>query len=152
MEKYKVSKEKLENKEMVWNSFMYFLRMFIPYEDNFDKLTPEQTPPVIAFVYMSEVFGDGHLEFVEVYQETISLTKVMEAITILNIDEKYNENLSGIPQDFYLPEEWLEEDEEVYKNMFQPLDDILYGYEQDEIIEKIEDYLWEHKDVFFEIV
>ncbi len=70
----------LNNDDILWEKFMCFMREILPYEEfQFSKLSGTQKAAVIAFLYCSEVMGEGHIGFWDLYGKYISHTAVIAA-------------------------------------------------------------------------
>ena len=64
MVQYVTKSFELNNDDILWEKFMCFMREILPYEEiQLSKLSETQKTAVIAFLYCSEVMGEGHIGF-----------------------------------------------------------------------------------------
>ena len=161
--KYKTEKFDLLNDDILWEKFMCFARMIIPYEEHWEELTEYQKGPLIAFVYESDVLGEGHIGFIEINSDYMSLNDVIKALKRLHISSKYIENIEKVPQEYLSVDELLEQskDEEDFSAkmdemdaIFEPYDKVFYELvsENTEIEDKILEYIRGNYEEFFEMI
>lgn len=85
--------------DVLWEQFMCFARMLIPYEEHWHELSEHQKYPIIAFIYESDVLGEGHIGFIELNSAYISFNDVIKALKMLHVSDGYIENIEKIPVD-----------------------------------------------------
>ena len=161
MKKYKTVKFDLSNDECLWEQFMGFVRLFIPWEEQLGDLTEKQRTPIIAFIYQSEVMGEGHIGFLDMYSKNISFETLKGTLQALDISETYLEVLEKLPQYSLSVDDLVEmsESEEDFElkmdalsDAFEPCDSAFYELGNEEIIDKIIEYVRENYLEFFEFV
>lgn len=148
--KYKTEKFDVNNEELLWEKFMCFVRMFIPYEKELQQLTLPQKYPVIAFIYESEVLGDGHIQFMDLYQHYIKIEDLIKAFGILGGSIEYTEILKKLPAN--LPENWDNSEVDIEKcaELYESFDEKFYDIANEDIDNKILNYVKLHLMEFFE--
>ena len=149
----------INDNNLLWEKFMCFMRLLLPWEEKqLIQLSYIQKIPVIAFIYSSEVMGDGHLQFLELYGEFIKKEDIIDAFKSLSISNKYIKNIEKLPTDFEPVPELVEKGlkDGVYHKEMKRIDEIydvfdncLYRYGNEEIDEKIIDYVHKHHLEFF---
>lgn len=142
MLKYATEKFDLDNDEILWENFMCFIRKIIPYEATiFNTLSEKQKIVITAFNYSSEVMGDGHMSFFELYGKYISFSDVIAALKEISVSDKYIKILEDIPTDV-----------EVDVDSFDEFDARFYQYGDEELIDRIIRYIRQYHLEFFEYV
>jgi len=132
------------------------MREIIPYEEFFSKLSRKQKVAVIAFLYCSEVMGEGHMGFFGLYGEYISHTEVIAALKEICVSDRYIKIMEEMPKDFVPASEIAdkcirEEDFEMERidEIYAEFDKQFYQYGDKEIIDKIIIYVRKHHMEFF---
>lgn len=74
--RYTTVKFDIANDNILWEKFMGFARMLIPYKKHWAALTECQKYPLSAFIYESDVMGEGHIGFMDLNSDYISLDDV----------------------------------------------------------------------------
>lgn len=159
--KYKTKGFDTTNDDILWEQFMCFARMIIPYEKYWDELTEVQKCPIIAFVYEQDVLSEGHIGFIDLNAAYISLDDVIRALKILKVSAAYIENIERIPRDYFSIDEMVDEsaDEENFCSKMDELDEVFEQYdrtfyalerESTEIKDKILEYIRKNLEDFFE--
>ena len=142
MIKYLTKKFDLNDDDILWENFTSFLRIIIPYEEaTFNSLLETQKTAVVVFTYSSEVMGDGHMSFFELYGNYISSLMVMDALKKTSVSDAYVKILEKLPKDATTSPDAYDE-----------LDALFYQYGNDEIIDKIIFYVRQHHLDFFEYI
>ena len=156
--KVKVEEFDISNEDMLWENFMIFARRFIPWEEQLKELTEEQKHPMYAFIYEAEVMGEGHIGFMELHGEYIDIEEVITALKKLDVAKEYIENLLQFPK-AYISDDILFEgavDESDFALQMEKRDKIYEGYDEkfydlgnEEIEDKIIQYVQDHYTAFF---
>lgn len=155
---YAIKSFELNNDDILWEKFMSFMRAMIPYEEFFSKLSKTQKAAVIAFLYCSEVMGEGHIGFLDLYGKYISHTAVVEALKEIGVSDRYLKIIEEMPKDFVpvseiadmcIREEDFEMEMERIDEIYAEFDKQFYQYGDKEIIDKIIIYVRKHHMEFF---
>ena len=126
----------INDDDILWEKFMCFIRQLLPWEEKqLVQLSTIQKMPVIAFIYSSEVMGDGHAQFLELYGEYIKKEDVINAFKALFISNKYTEIIEKL---------------ESIDKLCDECDAHFYQYGNEEIDEKIIDHVRKYHLDFFE--
>ena len=159
MFQYNTEKFNLDDDDILWEKFMCFVRLLIPYENELNRLSETQKYPVIAFIYESEVWGDGHIGFMELYKDWIKISDVINSFEKLSISLKYIENLKAISATYISPDEEYKQsaDDEEFEKKLQEIDELydifdksFYQNGNEEIEDKILVYLRKLHFEFFD--
>ncbi len=160
MLKVQLSEINLESEEAVWDNFMSFMRSIIPWEENFNQLAELQKYPVIAFIYESEVMREGHQGFFELHNKYISISDVEDSFEKLNVSGEYTDILKQLELVEYVSDDELfviatDEDDYCEKMeerdlVIEPYNNRFYNLGNEEICEKIIEYVRENYLEFFE--
>lgn len=157
MFQYNTEKFNLNDDSILWEKFMCFVRVLIPYEEHLNCLSEIQKCPVIAFIYESEVWGDGHIGFMELYGDFIKISNVIDSLKMLSVAPRYIDNLNGLPNTYISTDKLCEQcaDEEEFNekmeemgNLYEVFDENIYQFGNQEIIDKILNYI-RHYDLEF---
>lgn len=162
MIKFKTKTFDLNDEDVLWEKFMHFMRSIVPYDkEQINELTEMQKTAAIAYIYSAEVMGEGHIGFVDLFSEYISLSDVADALKKLAVSEKYVKILEEMPLN-YTPisdiadncssEEEFGLEMDKMDEIYDVFDDSFYEYGDDEIIDRIIDYVRENDKEFFEYV
>lgn len=149
--KYPTDDFDLSDDEELWEKFMCFMRGMIPYDkEKLDALTEIQRNAAISFIYESEVWGDGHISFLDLYGGVISAEDVIKAFGALRVSEEYSDILREMPK--RLPEGFGEtmESLDAAGKLFEPFDRRFYELGGDHVEDKITAYIGRHHTEFFE--
>ena len=162
MIKYETEKFELSDDDILWEKFMCFMREIIPYEEKeLSLLTEEQRSPVLAFIYSSEVMGEGHIGFFDLYGSYIKSEDIINAFRELYIPQKYIDIVEkawsvfkSVSQDAdsCLDEAEFEKKMELLDEKYDKIDDEFYQYEDEEIDEKIIEYVRQYHLAFFNYI
>ncbi len=145
MVKYKIKPFNLDDEDLLWENFMCFARQLIPWESpQLEQLSDKQKVPLIAFIYSSEVMGDGHISFLDLYSKDILWTDIINAFKILSVPDKYIKILEKIPGN-YTP---VSEIADIYDES----DNLFYQYGDEIITDKITSYVRQNHLDFFEYI
>ncbi len=161
--KYKTEKFDMTDDDILWEKFMCFVRMIIPYEKYWDELTECQKYPIISFIYESEVLGEGHMGFIDLHSKYISFDDVIKSLRMLHVSPAYIENIEKIPKNTISVNELIDEsdDEEEFLMKMDEMDAVFeqhdkFFYELEiqewEIEDKILKFLRQNGEEFFETV
>ena len=160
MIKYITEAFKIDDADVLWDKFMCFIRQIIPWgEEQLIQLSAVQKIPVIAFIYSSEVMGDGHNQFLDLYGAYIKKEDIIDAFKTLSIPKEYIENIEKIPAVFTLDAELTENDLDEEKRekemkrineIFDECDSLFYQYGNEQVDEKIIEYVRKYHLDFFE--
>ncbi len=152
----------LNNDDILWEKFMCFMREILPYEEfQLSKLSKTQNAAVIAFLYCSEVMGEGHIGFLDLYGKYLSHTVVIEALKEICVSDRYIKILEEMPKDFVpvseiadkcIREEDFEMEMERIDEIYDEFDKQFYQYGDEEIIDKIISYIRKHHMDFFKYI
>lgn len=160
MVKYKTKPFSLYNEDLLWENFMCFARQLIPWKSpQLGQLSDKQKVPLIAFIYSSEVMGDGHISFLDLYSKDILWTDIINAFKILSVPDKYIKILEKMPGNSMSISEIADmcQDEEEFTNemdkidkIYDESDNLFYQYGDEIIIDKITIYVRQNHLDFFE--
>ena len=157
MIKTETTKAILHNRELLWGAFENFYQTLIQIKQGIENLTEIQKHPIIAFIYSCDVYRGGHITFMDLNKGIISSEEVIRALNILNIDDRYIQNIRQITDDFIFPcddnFDWDRDDNEIAKHMdaiSDQLDSIYVGFAgREEFQEKICEYVLGNYTEFF---
>ena len=162
MVKYKIKPFNLDDEDLLWENFMCFARQLIPWESpQLEQLSDKQKVPLIAFIYSSEVMGDGHISFLDLYSKDILWTDIINAFKILSVPDKYIKILEKIPGNYTPVSEIADmcQDEEAFINemdktdkIYDESDNLFYQYGDEIITDKITIYVRQNHLDFFEYI
>ncbi|MDE6617353.1 MAG: DMP19 family protein [Lachnospiraceae bacterium] len=160
MVKYTTKPFILDDEDLLWENFMCFARLLIPWEKpQLKQLSDKQKIPLIAFIYSSEVMGDGHISFLDLYGKDIHITDIIDAFKILSVPDKYIEILKRLPEnpisvsqiaDTCQNEEEFANEMEKIDKIYDEFDNLFYQYGDEIIIDKIIEYVQQNHLNFFE--
>ncbi len=160
MVKYKTKPFSLYNEDLLWENFMCFARQLIPWKSpQLEQLSDKQKVPLIAFIYSSEVMGDGHISFLDLYSKDILWTDIINVFKILSVPDKYIKILEKMPGNSMSISEIADmcQDEEEFTNemdkidkIYDESDNLFYQYGDEIIIDKITIYVRQNHLDFFE--
>lgn len=160
MIKYITEAFEINDDDVLWEKFMCFMRQIIPWEEaQLIQLSSVQIIPVIAFIYSSEVMGDGHSQFLDLYGVYIKKEDIIDAFKTLSIPKEYIENIEKIPAVFTpvvelkengLGEEKREKEMERINQICDECDSCFYQYGNEQVDEKIIEYVRQYHLDFFE--
>ncbi len=152
----------LNNDDILWEKFMCFMREIIPYEEfQLRELSGIQKAAVIAFLYCSEVMGEGYIGFLDLYGKYISHLEVIAALKELCVPDRYIKIMEEIPKDFIpvseiaercIREEDFEMEMERIDKIYDEFDKRFYQYGDEEIINRIIFYVRKHHMEFFKYI
>lgn len=162
MVKYLTETFDLNDDDILWEKFMCFMRQIIPWEEKQLKMFSEiQKEPVIAFIFITETMRQGLTGFFDLYAKYIENADIINAFKALSISDKYINVIEEMPAKYadpwdkyweILSEEELEAEVErsdaYYDKYYKLL--IKYNNEDEEINEKIVDYVRQYHLEFFE--
>lgn len=146
---------------VLWEQFMCFVRLFLPWEAQLDMLSDRQRPPMFAFIYESEVMGEGHIGFLELHGKFISINDVIMSLEKLEVEDKYIDNLKNLPEYFIsadeickkcVDEKEFEDEIEEMDNLYESHDARFYEYGSENIEDKIIEYVRKNHLEFFEYI
>jgi hypothetical protein len=157
MIKTETTKAILHNRELLWEAFENFYQALIQIKQGIENLTEIQKHPIIAFIYSCDVYRGGHITFMDLNKGKISLEEVTRALNILNINDRYIQNIKQITDDFIFPcddnFDWERDEKEIDKHLdaiSHKLDTIFKGFAgREEFQEKISEYVFENHSEFF---
>lgn len=160
MIKYITETFEINDDDVLWDKFMGFMRQIVPWEEEqLIQLSAIQKIPVIAFIYSSEVMGDGHNQFLDLYGTYIKKEDIIDAFKVLSISKEYIETIEKIPVDFThvaeLPKGGLdkakrEKEMERISEICDECDSCFYQYGNEQVDEKIIEYVRKYYFDFFE--
>ena len=114
-----------------------------------------------SIIYQSEVMGEGHIGFLDMYSKNISFETLKGTLQALDISETYLEVLEKLPQYSLSVDDLVEmsESEEDFElkmdalsDAFEPCDSAFYELGNEEIIDKIIESVRENYLEFFDFV
>lgn len=162
MIKYLTETFDLNDDEILWEKFMRFMRQIIPWEtEQLEMLSETQKAPVTAFIFITETMGQGLTGFFDLYAKYIKNSDIINAFKALAISDKYIKVIEEMPAEYVDPWDKCGEDpsEEEFEAEVDRLDAyydkyyrllIKYNNENEEIKEKILDYVRQYHLEFFE--
>lgn len=162
MVKYLTEAFDLNDDDMLWEKFICFMRQIIPWEaKELNMLSEIQKEPVIAFIFLKETMRQGLTGFFDLYAKYIKNADIINAFKALSISDKYINVIEEMPAEYVDPwdncgEDASEEEfeaevdrvDEYYDKYYRLL--IKYYNENEEIKEKIVDYVRQYHFEFFE--
>jgi len=138
------------------------MREILPYEEfQLSRLSGTQKAAVIAFLYCSEVMGEGHIGFLDLYGKYISHTAVIAALKEICVSDRYIKIMEEMPKDFVtvseiadrcVREEDFEMEMDRIDEIYDEFDKQFYQYGDKEIIDKIIIYVRKHHREFFKYI
>ena len=160
MIKYITETFEINDDDVLWDKFMGFMRQIVPWkEEQLIQLSAIQKIPVIAFIYSSEVMGDGHNQFLDLYGAYIKKEDIVDSFNTLSIPKEYIENIEKIPSVFMsvtglkendLGEEKREKEMKRIDEICDECDSLFYQYGNEQVDEKIIEYVRKYHLDFFE--
>lgn len=162
MLKYLTKTFDLNDDDILWQKFMCFMRQIIPLEAKQLKILSEiQKEPVIAFIFITETMRQGLTGFFDLYAKYIKNADIINAFKALSISDKYINVIEAMPAEYddpwdkywgILSEEELEAEVERLDTSYEKYYKLLIKYydEDEEINEKIVDYVRQYHLEFFE--
>ena len=162
MMKYETKIFQIDNDDILWEKFMCFVRKMNFYEESeFNKLSEVQKIAVIPFLYCSEVMGDGHIGFEDLYGKCISHSAIIESLKEISVSDKYLKIVGELPEGFIPVSEIADKcmSEEEFKmemaridKAYDEFDNRFYKYGNEEIMNKILIYIRQHHQEFFNYI
>ena len=151
----------INNSEIIWGKFTEFLRTIIPYEEHWAKLNECQKSAIIVYIYDSEVLREGHIGFLDLHSNYISVDDVINAMRVIGISDKYIDNIKEIPLKKLSIDEMVDEanDEDDFADKMDELDEMFAPFdktycqlakEDNQIQDKIAKYIYNNFSKFFE--
>lgn len=141
---------------------MCFMREILPYEEfQLSKLSKTQKAAVIAFLYCSEVMGEGHIGFLDLYGKYIGHSTVIAALKEICVSDRYIKIMEELPKDFIpvseisdksMSEEDFDMEMERIDEIYDEFDNRFYQYGDEEIIDKIIFYVRKNHMEFFKYI
>ncbi|MBE6753446.1 MAG: hypothetical protein E7559_03710 [Ruminococcaceae bacterium] len=161
MTKYRTEKFDIADDDALWGKFMSFARANIPYEAHWSELSEKQKRPLTVFIYDSEVMGEGHMGFLDMYSKYIDIDAVIGAMEHLHIPEPFICNIRKLPIKQLSVDELCEQaaDEDEFSAKMDELDELFDAYDNayyelrkdsTDIEDTILTYLRGNIDEFFE--
>lgn len=72
-----------------------------PYEETvLNKLSETQKMAAVAFIYASEVMGEGHIGFWDLYGNYINHSTITAALKEISVSDKFIKIIEDMPEDF----------------------------------------------------
>ena len=162
MAKYLTEKFDLNDDDILWEKFMCFMRQIVPWEaEQLKMLSETQKEPVTAFIFINETMRQGLTGFFDLYAKHIKNADIINAFKALSVSEKYIKVIEEMPAEYVDP--WDKYGEDISEEEFEAEADrldayydkyyrllIKYDNENEEIKEKIIDYVRQYHSEFFE--
>lgn len=123
----------LADDDLLWESFMCFVRSVIPYEQHWNELTEEQKHPLVVFIYTSEVTGEGHIGFLDLHSAYIDSGTVLRAMEALGLPDAYTNIVRSLPLWKLSVDDLAEQadDEDEFEQKMEELDQLFEASDQD---------------------
>ena len=159
MIKYETKVFEVDNNDVLWEKFMCFIRKIVPYNElDFNKLSEKQKAAVIAFFYYSEVTREGHIGFLDLHGKYISQSAVIAALKEIGSSDRYIKIVEELPKEFIsiteladkcMNEADFEIEMERIDKIYDDFDNRFHQYGNEEIIEKILNFVRQNHLEFF---
>lgn len=162
MARYVTETFELNNDDVLWEKFMCFMRAIIPYEETvLNKLSEIQKKAAVAFIYASEVMGEGHIGFWDLHGKYINHSTIIAALKEISVSDKFIKIIEDMSKDFTpvaeiadrcCSEEDFEMVMEQIGEIYDEFDNRFYQYGDEEIIDKLIIYIRRYHLEFFEYI